>query len=430
MRRRGLWAHDDFLRLWAASTVSVFGSLITRVALPFTAILLLAATPLQIAALSIAEMLPGFLLGLVAGAWVDRLRRRPIMVATDLGRAALLLAVPVAALTGHLTIPLLVAVAAGASVLTVFFDVAYQAYLPSLVARDELVEGNAKLTAAGAVAEAGAFSLGGVLVQALTGPIAILVDAVSFVASAFLVGRIRTPEPDPTARLRATDPNAGDGPGDGSGVLAEIVEGLALLRDDRTLLALAGGMALLAMAWQITGSVFLIFVTRELGFSPGPLGVIFAVGGVSSLVGALLARRLGRLGVGAVMTAMLLVAAIGQGVLVLAVGAGAVSVAILVAQQLVTDSALTVYDIHQTSLRQAITPEHMLGRITASSQTLATGAMLAGSLIGGVLGQTLGLRPTILVGTLAVLAAALWIFVSPVRRLRALPAAPVVADAA
>src|SRR5918992_2121957 len=194
MRRGGLWRNTNFVNLWGAATVSTFGSLVTRTALPFTAILVLDASPSAIGILRIAELLPGFLFGLVAGAWVDRLRRKPIMIATDLGRALLITTIPLAAFFGWLGLEHLYVIAALVSVLSVFFDVAYQSFLPSLVENDELVEANSKLSAAMSVAEASAFSSAGWLIQLLTAPIAMLVDALTFVASAGLVARIREPE--------------------------------------------------------------------------------------------------------------------------------------------------------------------------------------------------------------------------------------------
>src|SRR5215208_7728803 len=194
MRRGGLWRNTRFVNLWGAATISTFGSLITGTALPFTAILILDASPSAIGVLRIAELLPGFLFGLVAGAWVDRLRRKPIMIATDLGRALLVAIVPLAAFLGWLDLGHLYATAALVSVLGVFFDVAYQSFLPSLVENEELVEANSKLSAAMSVAEASAFSSAGWLIQLLTAPLAMLVDALTFLVSAGLVARIREPE--------------------------------------------------------------------------------------------------------------------------------------------------------------------------------------------------------------------------------------------
>ena len=193
MQRGGLWGNSGFVHLWGTATVSTFGSLVTRTALPFTAILLLDASPSDIGVLRIAELLPGFVFGLVAGAWVDRLRRKPIMIATDLSRALLVAVVPLAAFLGWLGLGHLYVIAALVSVLSVFFDVAYQSFLPSLVKNDDLVEANSKLSAAMSVAEASAFSSAGWLIQLLTAPVAMLVDALTFIASAGLVARIKEP---------------------------------------------------------------------------------------------------------------------------------------------------------------------------------------------------------------------------------------------
>src|ERR687894_464601 len=194
MRRGLLRRNANFVHLWGAATVSTFGSLVTRTALPFTAILLLNASPTAISVLRVAELLPGFLFGLVAGAWVDRLPRKPIMIATDLGRALLIATIPLAAFLGWLRLEQLYVIAALVSVLSVFFDVAYQSFLPSLVKNDELVEANSNLSAAMSVAEASAFSAAGWLIQLLTAPVAMLIDALTFLASADLVARIREPE--------------------------------------------------------------------------------------------------------------------------------------------------------------------------------------------------------------------------------------------
>ena len=197
-----LWRHGDFVKLWTATTVSVFGSLVTRTALPFTAILALDATPWQVGALHACEIGAQMLTGLAAGVWVDRARRRPIMIASDLGRAIVLVWIPVAAALRVLRIEHLYIVAFIAGVLTECFSVADASYLPTLIPRDKLLEGNSKLHASSSVSEVGAFGIAGWLVQWLTAPIAILVDAISFVLSAIFIGLIRAPEPARRRRPR------------------------------------------------------------------------------------------------------------------------------------------------------------------------------------------------------------------------------------
>jgi predicted MFS family arabinose efflux permease len=418
MRLTGLWTHPDFVRLWSASTVSVFGSLITRTALPFAAILALGATPSQVGWLSIAELLPGFVIGLGAGAWIDRRRRRPVMIGADLGRAAILLLVPLAALLGALSLPLLIAVAAAISVLNVAFDVAYQSYLPTLVRRDELVEGNSKLTAAASVAEAASFGMGGWLVQLLTAPVAIAVDAVTFVASALFVGAIRAPEPHPAgaAGISKARPS----------LRSEIADGMRLIWRDGALRALVGSNAGLAFSFGVGSAAYLVYVSRVLGFSPGVLGLIFGLGGVASLVGALAAGRLARFPIGPVMVACFVVAAIGQALVPLATAAGPVAVALLVAQQFVSDPAYTVYEINQVSLRQGMVPDALLGRVNATVRVSEVGAQILGALLGGYVGDAYGARAALVVGLTGLLLAALWLFRSPVRALRRIPP-PIVA---
>lgn len=409
MRFGGLWRQPDFVRLWAAATVSTFGSLVTRTALPFTAILALGAGPLQIGLLTSAELGPGFLVGLVAGAWVDRLPRRPILIGSDLARAALLATIPAAALAGVLSLWQLYLVAALSSVLGVCFDVAYQSYLPSLVRREELLEGNSKLTAGGAVAEAAAFSSGGWLVQWLTGPIAMLVDAVTFLGSALLVWRIRAPEAP------------GAAPEHRPGIATEVGEGVRFVAGRPLLRALAGSDAALNLGHGVTGAVFLLYVNQELGFEPGVLGLIFAVGGVGSFLGAVATGRLARFGIGPVLIGALAVAAGGQGLVPLARGAGAMAIGLLVAQQLIADPAETVYAIGQVSLRQAATPGRLLGRVNASARVLEVGATLIGALTGGVLGGGIGLRTTLVAGLAVRMIGVVWLLFSPVRGMRETP---------
>jgi MFS family permease len=411
MQRRGLWRNASFVNLWGAATVSTFGSLVTRTALPFTAILLLDASPTDIGVLRVAELLPGFLIGLVAGAWVDRLRRKPIMIATDLGRALLIVTIPLAAFLGWLGLGQLYLIAALVSVLSVFFDVAYQSFLPSLVKNDELVEANSKLSAAMSVAEASAFSSAGWLIQLLTAPLAMLVDALTFIASAGLVARIREPqlltEPSPAPSRPS--------------IASEVVEGLhAVWRQPILRGMVVAGLAQ-NLAFGLIGTVFLLYVNQEVGFDPGILGMIFAVGGVSSFLGAMIAGRLPRFGVGAIMVASLALAAIGEAFVPLATTANAIGVLFLVGQQIVADSALTVYDINQVSLRQAITAAHVLGRVNASVRVTEFGAILLGTVAAGYIGEAVGLRETLWLGVALSLLAAVALALSPVRAVRRIP---------
>jgi len=275
------------------------------------AILVLNASPGQIAVLRAADLVPGFLIGLVAGVWIDRLRRRPVMIAADVGRAILLGSIPLVAVTGHVRIEQLYAVALLVSMLTVLFDVAEQSYIPAVVGRGRLVDANSKLAATQSIAEVGAFGIAGWLVQLFTAPVAIAIDALSFIASAGLVGTIRTAE----SRAIAT--------GERRGMWREMLDGLRALNADRSLRAVTLSVGAMYGAFGMVGTLYSLYALRELGFRPGLLGLVFAVGGVSSLTAAMLAGRLTRrFGVGPTMVGGLLLAALGILFLPLARGAG------------------------------------------------------------------------------------------------------------
>lgn len=406
-RLTGLWRHPGFIRLWAGQTISVFGSLTTRVALPFTAIIYLDARPFEVALLTSADVMAGILFGLLAGVWVDRLPRRPIMIAADLGRASIIGSIPLAAVAGRLTIEQLYVVAFSAGVLTMFFDVAYQSYLPTLVKTEELVEGNSKLAASASVAEFGAFSAGGWLVQLVTGPGAMLVDAVSFVVSAVSLGMIRQKEPPPIL-----------GAGRAS-VRDEIVDGLLTVARDGVLRTVAVSWISLSFASGTFAGIFVLFVTRDLGFSPGVQGVIYGVGGMTSLFGALAADQARRsLGVGGAMAAGLLLGSAGVLSIVVSPRVSAVAVVLLVSQQVISDPGWTIYEINQISLRQAMAPPQMLGRVNAGVRFAGLIAMLTGSLLAAALAGPIGARGVLALGACLPIAGAAFVLLSPVRRMR------------
>jgi predicted MFS family arabinose efflux permease len=414
MRRKGLWRQPDFLKLWAGQAISEIGSRISRTAVPLTAVLVLGASEFQMGILTGAGAATVLLFGLFAGAWADRLRRRPILIAADLGRAAVLGSIPVAAALGRLTIGHLYVVAAASGVLTVLFDVAYQAYLPSLVERENLLEGNSKLALSGSVAEVAGPGLAGLLVEWITAPMAILFDAVSFLCSALSLWRIRKPEQPPERR---PEPHLG----------REIAEGLRAAWSDPLLRALAARTITAAFFLGFPGSLYILFVMRELGLKPALLGLIIAVGGVASFAGALLAERLARrFGCGRTLIGSAVVIGAASVLVPLARGSVTAAAAFLIAAQL-GDVAWPVYSINETSLRQAITPDHLLGRVNAAMHLLFWGVLPAGALAGGALAQTIGMRATLFGGALGVLLSALWLALSPVRSAHQLPQAASIA---
>jgi MFS family permease len=413
----GLWHNPDFVRFWAADTISVFGSLVTRAALPFTAILALDAGALEVALLAVADLLPAFLVALPVGAIVDRLHRRPILIAADIGRAVLLASIPVAALLDALTLGQLYIVAFLASVLTMFFDVAYLSYLPSIVRKEELHEANSKISATQSISEVSAFGVSGWLVQALSGPGAIALDALSFLFSAAFLRRIRAPEISPN---QGSDESVEHR----TSMYREVREGVGTVVRDSILRPLAGVTVLLDFSGRIVGAVISLFALRELGFEAGVLGMIYAVGGITSLLGALASGSLNRrLGVGPAMIFGLALYALSAVLTPLAPEVSVVAALVLIGAQL-GDGGATIYMINDVTVRQSITPDRLLGRVNATMRMLGIGAMLLGALAGGILGETIGLRATLAIGAAGVIVAALWLAVSPVRRLGQLSVAP------
>jgi Na+/melibiose symporter-like transporter len=408
----GLWRYKDFVRLWAGQTISQLGSTVTREALPYTAILALGASPLQMGLLGAAGAAPLLVLGLFAGVWVDRLRRRPIMIAADLLRALLLLSIPVAFLLGVLRIEQLYLVAALAGVLTVFFNVAYHSFLPALVEREHLVEGNSKLGVSESLAEIGGPPLGGALVQVISGPLTLLLDALSFVVSALTLLRIRTPEPRPA-------PHA-----DRPHVLRDLTTGLRAIWASPLLRAFAGSAAVRNFFGWFFGAIYGLYAIRVLGLSTATLGLVVACGGIGGLAGAALVGPLTRRwGIGLTIVGALIVDAGAAGLTWLAGGVLPLAVPLLIASQLIGDGAITVALIAERSLRQTITPDQVLGRVNASMNVLGEGIGTLGLLAGGVLAELIGLRPTAGVAVLGLAASALWVVFSPLRRQRGLPPA-------
>ncbi len=411
-RFQGLWRHPDFRKLWVGQTISVFGSYVSGFAIPIIAVITLDASPLAVAVLSATGMIPGFLLGLVAGVWVDRLHRRPILIATDLGRAAILLTIPIAAALDALTIPHLVLAAFATSTLSAFFDLAYRSYLPSLVRTDQLVEGNSKLQATASAAEVSGFAIAGGLVQLLTAPVAVLVDVATFLASAASLIRIQTTE---TVHTISAEPGEG-------GTLREITEGLGFVRHHPTLRILV----LAAAAWELcrgmVGAVIFIFVARELDLSPALIGVIFGVGGISALLGALVTERaIARGGIGP--TIIVCFALSGLAILFLPLAAGPVPLVVicLAAQQLAGDGFATIHEIGRVSLIQGLTPDRLQGRVNGAVRSLEWGSALLGLLLGGLLAELIGLRPTLVLAAFGCLITPIVLARSPIRRLMSLP---------
>lgn len=412
-RLTGLWRHPDFLKLWFGQTVSETGSRISRDGIPVLAVLTLNASPASMGLLTALTALPLILLGLFAGAWVDRLPRRPVMIACDVLRVVLLLTIPLLALSGSLSFPWVCGVAMLNAILSMVFDLAYRAALPDLIAREHLLEGNTKLAVTESLAEIGGPALAGVLIQLMTAPLAIAIDALTFVASALSMLAIRTPIAQPAAPAIPDQP--------APNIRREIRQGLRVVFDHPVLrtLAIAGGLN--RFFGSMVGTLYTLYVVRVLGLSPAALGVLIASGGIGALTGALLAGRLARRrGIGRTLTLALLIAALSSILTPLAgsLPAGTpvlVLLALPILSQLVSDAASAVYAVNEMTLRQSLIDPRLLGRAGATINLLAEIAVPVGGLIAGGLAATLGTRWVMWLPVTGWLLVALWVSRSVVR---------------
>jgi MFS family permease len=415
--------NPHFMRLWAAETVSQFGTQVSLLALPLVAVTLLNASPFEVAALGTIEFLPFILFSLPAGAWVDRLRRRPILIAGDVGRAVALATIPAAFFLGALTIWQLYVVGFVVGTRTVFFDVAYQSYLPSIVDRDQLVDGNGKLETSRTIAQSAGPALGGGLIGVVTAPVAILADAISFVLSAVFVFAIRREEPAPD---RHTDEH-----GQARGSLRqEVGAGLRYVLGDRYLRGIAASTATSNFFSNVAFATFIVYAVRELHLTPLEIGLTFGLGNVGSIIGALTAQRIAlRIGVGpAIVGAMALG---GPGLLFIALAPREFAIPFLVTGAFLQGFGVVVYNINQLSFRQAITPMSMLGRMNATMRFVVWGTIPLGTILGGTIATVVGLQAAILVGAVGAFLALIPLLVTPVRTLREMPTpADVPGDAA
>jgi MFS family permease len=406
-RRGGLWHHLDFRRLWIGETVSQFGTAISNLALPLVAILVLHASTFQVGLLATFESIAFLLVGLPAGAWVDRMRFRLVLVTNDLVRFVALGSIPLAQLLGVLSIGQMYAVALVVSVSTVFFDVAYQSYLPELVDREALVEGNAKLQASESVAQVAAPAAGGGLIQLLTAPYAVVVDALSFLWSAAWVASIKTRVPKPE---RKPDRHLG----------REIAEGLRFVVGNRLLRAIATCTGVGNLFTSMGFALFYLLLARNLHLSAGVIGLITALPAVGGLAGSLTASRIAaKLGQGPAICVSALTFAIPMFVFPFVHRDW--TLALMALAQIVFWASGVIYNITQVSFRQGLCPPRLLGRMNATIRFLVWGTMPLGAFLGGVLGATIGVRETLFVA--AVGGALTWVpvYFSPLRHMRELP---------
>ncbi|HAF08794.1 MAG TPA: hypothetical protein DCK98_01765 [Chloroflexi bacterium] len=412
MSQEGLVRNTDFVKLWSGFTIAVIGSQVTVLALPLTAVLVLGAGATETGLLVAFRMAPSLVVGLFIGAWVDRLPRRPILVLSDIGSALVIGSIPLAAVFGALSLAQLYVVAFLAGLFAVSTELARAALVPSLVGRPQLVAANSRLQASSAVAQVAGPSLGGILVQALSAPTAMLFDAATFLVSAAFLVRIRAHE---TMRPRDA----------GRSIWHEITEGVRWMRDHEIVFRCVIAIALANIEWFAVQAILVVYATRELGLSPALLGLSLAAIGPSSLVGATLAGPLTRRwGLGPVMIAALLLEAFSRLLLPFAAGPPLEAAAVIVASQALLGLTVPLWTISSNSLQQAVTPERLLGRVNAATRFISFGVAPPSAFAAGLLADHIGMRVTLFISGLIAAAAFLYLLASPVRRFRQ-PAATV-----
>jgi MFS transporter len=411
--RRGAFADRQFLKLWSGSVVSTLGFHVSVLAMQLTAAVVLDASPLQMGLLAAAQLAPRVALGLVVGAWIDRLRKRPVLIAADLGRAALLGSVPIAHLAGWLRVEQLYVVALGLAALGTFFEVAIVSYLPRLVGRERLVEANSAMHAGDAVAQIAGPSVAGALVQALTAPIALAADAVSYVVSALCIGWIGRQEPAPAPM-----------PPDRS-VVAEVRAGMRFVIADPCLRPLVASAAWYGFfAGGARGALVVLYLV-ELGLSPLEFGLVYSVGGGAALAGAVLAQRTAtRLGLGRMLVTAHVLVGVGSAFVPLAGLVSGARLLVLVTGQAVASLAAPLWSVSGTSLQQAVVPDRLLGRVGATFHFASFVFQPAAAVAAGWVAAQLGLQATLACIALAIAGGSGWLLLSPVRGLKHPPRAP------
>ena len=404
---RSLRDYPDFLKLWSGQSISLLGSQITEIALPLTAVLLLDANAAQMGILGTARWLPFLLFTLWVGAWADRVPRLPLLIGVDAGRAVAMGTIAALALAGWLDFTTLVVLVFLFGAMTVVFDVAYYSFVPCVVPQEQLVNANSRLQASTSLAQVGGPGIGGLLVQALTAPYALLVDAISFVVSTLSLLWIRTeeqkPEPDP----------------EGRGSLARIREGLSITYRNAFLRAFAGvaGFYNLFEQWILT--LFVLYAVRELGMSAGSIGLVISAAAVGALVGSVAAVPAGRwLGVGRSILLAVVLECAAMLVVPFTPAESLVTLPVLALAFALNGVGTASSSVMAITIRQLVTPERLLGRMNASYRFVSYGAIPLGALLGGAVGQAIGLREGLTVGCAALLMTVVWIVLSPLPRLR------------
>jgi|HubBroStandDraft_1064217.scaffolds.fasta_scaffold03137_6 MFS family permease len=407
-QRGGLWRDRDFMAFWSGETLSLLGSQVSLVAIPLLAVTLLNASPLEMGVLNASQYAPFLVLALVAGLWVDKRRRRPMLIGSNFGRVVLIGLVPLAFALKWLNVGLLIALVFLAGMLTVIFQLAYQAYLPSLVGDEQLMEGNSRLEGSRSFAQMSGPGVAGFLVGTVGAPIAVLINSVTYVVAGTTLLFVRRPEPEPPVDT-----------GPRKSLWAQIGHGLWLSVSNTYLRALGIEASIYNLFNQMLWAVLILQLSRGMHFRPLTVGLVLTMEGVGAVLGSLVAARLSRRwGLGPALIGSIVVANLAPLLIPAAPDGWALSAPLIGLALMINGAGLVVYNIQAISVRQAAVSSDVLGRTNAGFQFAVTGTAGIGALIGGVLGELIGLRATMVVGALGTLVAMWFVIRSPIPGLR------------
>jgi MFS family permease len=399
----------DFAKLWAGETISEIGTQVTLFALPLVAILTLKATVFEVGVLNALRFVPVIVVAVLAGVWLDRWRRRPALIACSAASAVLIGLIPLAQVTGVLSLGLLYAVTLLVGTLSVCFDVGALSYVPHLVGRQHLIDANGKLQASAAFAGITGPGLAGLLIGLITAPITLTVDAVSYLFSVAGLIAIRMPEPAPEA-------------GERTSIRRSMAEGFRAVYGTGLLRALLAQSATLNVGFGATSTIFTVYAIRTLGLTPLKLGIVMGALQAGALLGALGAARVKRvLGLGRTLAAAIVAVSASPVLLLLPHSAAPAAIAVFAASWLGHGFGIAVWNVNTITLRQAVTPTRLLARMNATYRMLLFGALPAGAMAGGLLGSAAGLRPALAAAVIVLVAPIAWVFFSPVFRLTEMP---------
>jgi MFS-type transporter involved in bile tolerance (Atg22 family) len=408
-----IFTNRDFVRLWTGETISLIGTQVTQFAMPLVAVLTLRASAFDVGILNALRYLPVIVVALLAGVWLDRRRRRPVLIACSLANAVLIGLVPLASVTGLLSIGLLYLVTAATGTLSVVFDVGALSYVPFLVERRHLAESNSKLQASFAVSGIAGPGLAGLLVGLITAPITLSVDAVSYLFSAAGLITIRKPEPEPEV------------PEHRPSIRHQIAEGFHAVYGTRLLRSLLTQSAALNVGFGAVSTVFTVYAIRTLHLSPFKLGLVIVGLAVGALAGALAATRIrAALGLGRALAVSIVGVSVSPLLLLIPRGAGPAAVLVLFAGWLGHGCGISIWNVNTITLRQALTPMRVQARMNATYRMLLFGALPVGALLGGLLGSAVGLRTATVISVIVLTSPLLWLVFSPVFRLTQMPLGP------